>query len=318
MTIQIQTKKLKSFLYYGLFLVPTVLIIIVVIFGFINNMNNTKSIELSNLQLFVQDLAKQKQFYTELVGLNVIEESERHAKLGSGRTVVIELLQEQDYTYEASRDAGLYHSALVYETRAQLSATISGIFSKRMDLYQGSSDHGATEAFYFADPEGNGVELYFDKPLGEVAFDTEGKPIMQSVYIDQSLYIQAHLDVNDSDPVIKIGHIHLKVGNIEKAREFYVDVLNFDIMSQNAQTLFISKDNYHHHLGMNNWESPNAGKRLPLKYGLKSFNINYLDKSLFDNVINNIGTASFEVKKLSETEYSVEDPWRNIIVLKLV
>ncbi len=318
MKIQIQTKKLKSCIYYGLFLIPTIIISILVIFGLINNMNNTKSIELSNLQLYVQDLAKQKQFYTELVGLKVIEESATNVKLGSDTSVVIELIQEAEYTYAPSRDAGLYHSALVYETRAQLASTISGILSKRMDLYQGSSDHGATEAFYFADPEGNGVELYFDKPLSEVAFDSEGKPIMGSVYIDQNLYMQAHLDVNDSEPLIRIGHMHLKVGNIEKAKEFYVDVLNFDVMSQSAQTLFVSKDNYHHHLGMNNWESPNAGKRLPLKYGLKSFNINYLDKSLFDKVISNIESASVVVNKLSETEYSVEDPWRNIIVLKLV
>lgn len=281
------------------------------------SMNTNQSLKLTNLQLYVKDLIAQKVFYRDLVGLVVIQESNTSVRLGTNTEVVIELLKEDSYQFPSTSEAGLYHSALVYKTRPMLAATIANILETRSDLYEGSSDHGATEAFYFHDIEGNGVELYFDKPLSEVTFDETGKPIMGSVYIDEQAYIQTYLEETVTTPEIRIGHIHLKVGSIAEAKSFYVDTLKFDFMIEMPSALFVSKDNYHHHLGMNTWESLRTAKRFGSKYGLKSFKIEYLDNSLSDEVLKSVQESGNKIEQISENSFRTLDPWNNEILLKI-
>ncbi len=318
MTIQIKTSKLRQYGFYILAAIPTIIVAGLLIISIINNMNSKKSIELSTIQLYVSDIDLQREFYTEMVGLETINSADNSVLLGSNGKGVLELIEEPEYTLPSSRSAGLYHSALVFETREMLANAVDRILDSMPQIYQGSSDHGATEAFYFGDPEGNGLELYFDKPLEEVKFDASGKPIMGSVYINEELYIANHLNTVTNKESIKVGHIHFKVGNIEEARKFYVDLLQFDIMSMNPQTLFVSKDNYHHHIGMNIWESANAGRRVPLQLGLKSFAINYIDSELYNSIISVLDEKGVSYIKTSENTYELEDPWRNVAVLKLL
>lgn len=279
-------------------------------------MSTTPSLKLTNLQLYVKDLNSQKEFYTDLVGLGVIQESNTTVKLGTNTEVVIELIKEDSYQFPSTREAGLYHSAFVYKTRPQLAATIANILEIRPDLYEGSSDHGATEAFYFHDLEENGVELYFDKPLSEVSFDESGKPIMRSLYINEQAYVQTHSKETDTVPELRIGHIHLRVGNIAEAKSFYITTLKFDLMIEMPTALFVSRDNYHHHFGMNTWESLGSGKRSGSKYGLKSFKIVYLDKTLFNDVIKSIQENSHSIEQISDSSFLTLDPWGNEIVLE--
>lgn len=282
------------------------------------NTTNTKTISMGAVELNVRNLETMKSFYVNLVGLEVINEEDSFLELGDPGNPIIKLYQSFDYEVPEFNEAGLYHSAIVFSTQSKLAKAVERIITERQDLYQGSADHIATEAFYFADPEGNGVELYYDKPRSEWQYGPDGKPLMGSIYIDEQQYIIQHKNSNDGDNLTNMGHVHLKVGNILEASRFYSQILSLEIINEMPSALFVSKDNYHHHLGMNTWESLGAEKRENEQYGLRSFSINVHDKSYFDKVITNLNENSIAFERIDHHTIKVNDPWNNLIQIEFV
>lgn len=275
------------------------------------------TLSLGAAKLTVQNLVSMQTFYADLVGLEIIEQGSDSVTLGQNKNPVLVLIQKNNFTAPGIRDAGLYHTAIVFSERAKLAQTIERVITNRGDLYQGSSDHIATEAFYFADPEGNGLELYFDKPRSDWQFDQTGKPLMGSTYIDERAYINTYKVGNSQSNFTKMGHMHLKVGSIMQAKRFYVDILNFDIVNESTQTLFVSRDNYHHHIGMNTWQSLGATVRNQNTYGLKSFTIQFHQSDEFTKVINNLKSNNISFVQLNPTKIETQDPWGNLIEIEL-
>lgn len=204
--------------------------------------------------------------------------------------------------------------AIVFETQNGLAEAINRILTKSPQYHQRSADHSVTEAFYFVDPENNGVELYYDRPRDQWIY-VDGKPVMGSTYINEKEYINKYL--NNSNSPTKMGHIHLRIGNIENAKTFYSDILLFDVITQSSNSLFISKDGYHHHLGINTWQSNGAEKRPEDLTGLKSFQIKYYSLDLFKRVLENLRSKNIQVNQISEKSFSTLDPWNNLIYLDL-
>jgi catechol 2,3-dioxygenase len=131
--------------------------------------------------------------------------------------------------------------------------------------FVGSSDHLVSEAFYFTDPEGNGIELYTDRPRAQWGF-VNGEIQMATQYLDPNAYLQRHLtqEVLDAAPGLagRVGHVHLQVGDVAVARQFYIDALGFEPTATNDPgALFASAGGYHHHIAMNVWHSAGAGPR---------------------------------------------------------
>jgi catechol 2,3-dioxygenase len=114
-----------------------------------------------------------------------------------------------------------------------------------------------------------------------------------------------------------MGHIHLKVGDIPQAKQFYEDILLFEEMNNRDDALFISRDRYHHHLGMNTWESAGAGKRIENTYGLRSFEIIYQDQYLYEQVRNNLRKNGSPIEIIPPSSIKTLDPWGNQIILRL-
>lgn len=314
-TIKISTIKRVMYILVGL------LFLILAIIIFMNNKSNqvTKTISMGAVELNVKDLAKLKAFYSELVGLEILEESSDEILLGDGPNEIIKLYQEENYTNAEISEAGLYHSAIVFPTRYSLALAVERVINSSPEVYQGSSDHIATEAFYFTDPEGNGVELYFDKPRSDWKYGADGKPLMGSTYINETDYINQHKNlVESTDQNTTMGHVHLKVGNIIDSKNFYTKILNFDLMNEMPQALFISKDNYHHHIGMNTWESAGSTERQENTYGLRSFTINFHEKNFFDEVLTNLKNDSIDYDEISDKVVKTQDPWNNVIYLKFI
>src|SRR5690606_37036496 len=164
-----------------------------------------------------------------------------------------------------------------FEERSALAAALYRAASSGVGAFTGSADHLVSLAFYFNDPEGNGVELYWDRPRDEWQW-ADGQVAMDSLPLDPNRFIAEYRGAEDepasqAGATATIGHVHLKVGDIPTARAFYVDTLGLEpTMSSWPSALFTAAGGYHHHVGMNIWESRGAGLREP-SLGLDSFEL---------------------------------------------
>src|SRR5690606_38829368 len=159
-------------------------------------------------------------------------------------------------------------TAFLFSEKSDLAASVYSIARKYPNTFTGSSDHFVSEAFYFDDPEGNGVELYWDKARDTWQWNN-GTVNMGTVYLDPNRFLQENLTeagatAATTEGDTTVGHVHLKVGDIKTAKEFYVDTVGFETtIEYGTQALFVSAGGYHHNLGMNTWHSFGADARTP-------------------------------------------------------
>lgn len=220
--------------------------------------------------LRVGDLEKMSDYYSNALAMEPLEESARgsevHRVLGRGTTPLVKLVSTPDLPGVDHTQAGLFHTAFLFEDKASLAATVAHAAQNTNSTFVGSSDHLVSQAFYFTDPEGNGIELYVDRARSEWTHSVDGEVQMDTLYLDPNRFLERHLrqDVlsnTESEPGI-VGHVHLQVGNIPQAREFYVDALGFEpSLSSMPGVLFAAAGGYHHHVAMNTWNSRGAGPR---------------------------------------------------------
>jgi len=248
--------------------------------------------QFGKVSLHVNNLEIMQEFYGDVLGLT--------------SNSVVELLHRPDVLRPESNDAGLYHLAIVHETQAGLGQTLDSVLAKTPHLFHGSADHLVSEAFYLNDPEGNGIEIYFDRPRDTWQWN-DGQVVMATLPLDPRQYIDDHL-TDTQQPDKRIGHVHLKVGDIAQAKEFYVDILGFDITFALPTALFVSRDGYHHHIGLNTWHSLGAGVRGET-FGLASIEMS-LPQQAFDSLQQSLSTSNIEHTKQDHT-LSFSDPWGN-------
>jgi catechol 2,3-dioxygenase len=211
--------------------------------------------------LKVADVEKMLRFYTQGVGLKVISSSPNGYVLGENEPVLF-LEHAPELRQAGEHEAGLFHTAFLFTSEASLAYAVAAVASQYPGSFTGSADHLVSKAFYFDDPEGNGVELYFDRPRDQWQWQN-GEVKMATLALDPNQFLSTHL--TEAGPeVANIGHVHLSVGSIEQAKDFYVNTLGFDITTNYANTaLFVAAGGYHHHMAMNIWRSRGAGKRQP-------------------------------------------------------
>lgn len=223
--------------------------------------------------LLVGDLDAQTAFYRDVVTLQVLSAASGKASgdtvtLGrAGRPLVI-LRHEPSLRHAAAGSAGLFHTAILFETQAALASALFSVAQRAPQTFTGSADHLVSEAFYLTDPEGNGIELYWDRARTEWSW-AHDQVEMATLALDPNAFLQEHLTeaaangAAGADPA-KVGHVHLSVGDVATARAFYVDALGFDSTAALGNTaLFVSAGGYHHHMAMNVWNSRGAGPRMP-------------------------------------------------------
>jgi len=270
-------------------------------------------LEMGMVELNVRDLSRIKNFYIDAVRLEILEEKDNFLILGRGKTSILKLVQTPHLNLPSSGSAGLYHIAIVFPSRSDLAKTLESIFEKYPESFQGSSDHKVSEAFYFTDPEGNGVELYFDKDRSIWEWK-DGKVVMGSAYIDPNEFIINNLKPGDIKENLKMGHVHLRVGDIAKAKDFYVNILGFEITAELPSALFVSAGGYHHHIGMNIWESSDAGMRGET-LGLSNFTVEIGDKNMVEEISKNLKKSGHEYS-LAKDILHTSDLWGNIIIIR--
>lgn len=267
----------------------------------------TQSLTLATSQLFVADIVAMKKFYHDQVGLEVLSTAAQHVVLGHDQTPVIELVSRPKLAMAGTREAGLFHNAVLFETKGALATTVGKLITASPRLFTGTGDHLVSEAFYFNDPEGNGLELYVDRPTNTWQW-RDGQVAMDSLYIDPMAFINNHAAAGAPGDK-KLGHVHLRIGDTVLARRFYVDILGFAATADMGSALFVSVGGYHHHIGLNTWQSAGAGPRTP-SLGLSTITI-YLDH---DDDVSQLASR-LEASSYPFTYYrgivSVSDPWNN-------
>jgi catechol 2,3-dioxygenase len=265
--------------------------------------------------LAVADLDAMTAYYRDAVTLQVLQAAGDRVTLGRGGTAVVILEASRDLKHASARDAGLFHTAILFETREALAAAVYSVASRFPNSFTGSSDHLVSNAFYFTDPEGNGVELYWDRDRSEWSW-VHGSIEMGTVFLDPNAFLQQHLTQEAVEqPMIggaSVGHVHLQVGDIASAQEFYVRRLGFaQTATYGDQAVFVSAGGYHHHMAMNTWNSRGAGPRLPA-LGLARVDIVVPGADDVGELTERLRHHGVQVRDDGRT-VSFDDPWANAI-----
>lgn len=265
--------------------------------------------------LRVGDLSGMTDYYASAFALEPVEERSRgrevHRVLGRGDTPMMRLVHTPDLPGVDPRQAGLFHTAFLFEDQAALAATVLRAARAPRTQFVGSSDHLVSEAFYFTDPEGNGVELYTDRPREQWTRE-RGQIIMGTSYLDPNTYLQRHLteEAFGAGPALagSVGHVHLQVGDVGVARGFYVDALGFEAtLSEYSGALFASAGGYHHHVAMNVWNSRGAGPRAAA-LGLGEVAVAVPAREDLDALVGRLRSAELQYADLGRS-VTVNDPW---------
>lgn len=217
--------------------------------------------QMGAVELLVSDLDLMTSFYQHAVTLDVLDQSGPTTTLGRPGAPILTLRQEKHLPGPDRHGAGLYHTAILFKNEPALASAVASVAQQAPTLFEGSADHFVSEAFYFRDPEGNGLELYRDRPRGQWNIRTDGTIEMGAAALDANAFLRNWYHPDNTAPDGTIGHVHLQVGDITAARHFYVDILGFDITTHIGTALFVSAGGYHHHIGLNTWNSAGAGPR---------------------------------------------------------
>lgn len=271
-------------------------------------------IEMGAVTLWVADLDLMVAYYRDGVGLELLTQESDRAILGFKDREIIVLESKPQMKHAAPHEAGLFHTAILFDSQSALASAVYSVANKYPGTFTGSADHLVSEAFYFNDPEGNGVELYWDRSRSEWSW-AHGSIAMDTIYLDPNQYLKTHLKPELVPSTKKVGHVHLSVGSISAAEEFYVKMLGFEkTLNWGGQALFVSAGKYHHHMAMNTWRSKGAGKR-QLALGLGNVEIQLESEDQLGETRERL-LFHRQDALLADGELRVEDPWGNLIRIR--
>ncbi len=275
---------------------------------------NAAPMRIGTVRLKVRNLDRVATFYTTGLGLSPFESTSGRVKLGNGSAPLLELVGDAALAANDRRQAGLFHTAFLMPSRADLARWLAHAVATRVPL-QGASDHIVSEAIYLADPEGNGIELYSDRPMSSWR-DPSGEIRMATDALDaQALLAAAEGTEWSGFPEAgMIGHVHLQVGDTAQADRFYRDVLGFDIASRYPGASFYGSGGYHHQLAGNIWNSRHAGKRPEGMGGLDTVEIIVRDAADLATIAARAETAGIDINRDAD-RMTLQDPWGTAITL---
>jgi catechol 2,3-dioxygenase len=270
-------------------------------------------------RLIVADLERSVTFYHDTLGFRVLHREGETAALGAGddATPVLELTALAGARPKPSRTTGLYHVAILTPGRDALARSLYHLAVSRYPL-QGASDHIVSEALYLADPDGNGLEIYRDRPR-ENWYDADGQFQMGTLPLDLEKLLEEGATSTDERPWTgldggtRVGHVHLQVSDLVAAVRFYTEGLGFEAMIDMASmgAAFVSTGGYHHHIGLNTWTSRGAPPPPADAAGLRVFEIVVPDGKTLDEVAARL-TALDVPFEITEATIEARDPSGNL------
>ncbi|EUJ40078.1 VOC family protein [Brochothrix campestris] len=242
---------------------------------------------LGTVALNISDLKASISYYTEIIGLTLLSQTEKSAELGlkDNRYPLVRLEQGVE-TESKTTHAGLYHLALLLPTRESLAQFIYNLIINKREI-GGAGDHLYSEAFYFTDPDGNGIEIYADRPYETWDVHEDGliTTATNAVNVNDILK-EIKTPLWEGMPAGTImGHVHLQVSDIEYTKAFYHDLLSFSIKTIIPRALFMSRGLYHHQIGTNNWIGHTLPERPHTESGMLYYTMRFADVSKIVNLL---------------------------------
>ena len=264
-------------------------------------------IYLAEVALNVKDLESQTAFYHQLLGLEIMNQSENQVLLGAGGKPLVRLIKTDDIS-NPKQSYGLYHMALLLPTREDLANVFKHLLDLKIPLV-GGADHGYSEAIYLEDLESNGIELYRDKPVTVWDIREDGRIIG----VTEELSAQAIYELGkELDPFAiasgtSMGHVHLSVKNSREASTFYQDSLGLEDKFTIPHASWIASGDYHHHLAVNEWGGKNLVRRKNGMVGLAYYVVEVENKEFLVNLFTQAQDWQEQLRWISSSEFSVTD-----------
>lgn len=253
---------------------------------------------IQRVDLEVTDLERALWFYRDVVGLEVAEQDGRRADLRSHNGPVMLRLDASAGAPADPTATGLFHTAFRFPRRASLGDALARLIEADLDI--GAGDHLVSEALYVVDPDGNGVELYWDRPEAEWPAPTDEMIVpMVTLPVDLKSLLSDGSGpsfVGDSAPPgTDIGHVHLQVSDIERTTTFYRGVLGLDLVAKLGSAAgFFSSRGYHHNIGANSWRSQGNSARRNGRAGLQRVLFGVTEETNFEGLEQRSGHSRVE------------------------
>jgi catechol 2,3-dioxygenase len=245
------------------------------------------ALRIGAVHLAVSDLTRSVDFYENMLGLPLVSRGGEEAILGPDpRQPLLQLTRLAEPTAAPSRSSGLFHVALLHPSRRDLAHTVLRLAAARWPL-TGASDHGVSEALYLDDPDGLGLEIYADRPREVWPAPDGTDPVrMFTIPLDlRDLLAAGEEQLTERiAPGTVVGHVHLKVADVDRAVGFYRDALGLDLQAHMPSAAFVAAGGYHHHFGLNTWHSRGADPAPPTAPGLRLVELQLSDSGELDSV----------------------------------
>ena len=274
---------------------------------------------MGTVRLTVSDLDRSREFYERAIGLRPSELEDGGVGLGAdGGPPLVELHGDPSAAPLDRSAPGLFHLAILLPTRVDLAVALARLANARIAL-DGASDHLVSEALYLSDPDGNGIEIYRDRPREDWGV-RDGELQMATLPLDLDSVLNELGDRSKLAQRVpadtRIGHVHLQVSDVDEAERFYSGLLGFDVTVRGYPgALFVSAGGYHHHLGLNTWHSAGSPPAVPGAIGLQSFEIVLPTREELDRVLERVRAAGIEVADVPNGSL-IRDPFGNGILLR--
>ena len=280
--------------------------------------HSTHTLQIGAVALAVADLELMADFYRGVLGLNPLGQGSGQVTLGAGDTPLVRLIaQPGGQRYPAA--PGLYHFAILLPDRPSLARILYQLAERGYPL-QGASDHGVSEALYLADPEGNGIELYRDRPAAEWPRDEQGnlEMVTDALNLDR-LILELKGKVEPWRGIAAqtvMGHVHLQVSDVAAARAFYTSIIGLEHQQDYGnQASFLSAGGYHHHVGINSWHSRGSAPRPEDGLGLRYFELVLPEVGMAADMRQRAEQASLAVEQ-QDGGLLVRDPSQNGVMVR--
>ena len=263
------------------------------------------------VELKVTNLENSLTFYQEVVGFKVLEKTATKALLtADGQTALLSIEQPADIIPTQQKTTGLYHFALLLPTREDLGAVLRHFAETNIRI--GAGDHLVSEALYLNDPDGNGIEIYSDRPDTEWTWK-DGYVGMDTLQIDAQSILEAGANTqwNGLPEGTVMGHIHLSVKELVETEKFF-NALGLQVVTPYPGALFMASGKYHHHVGLNTWNGVGASAPAENVVGLKAFTLVFPSTEELNAAIDQLKAIEVEVIQ-EDGIFTTKDPSQNKI-----
>jgi len=275
---------------------------------------------MGTVSLTVSDRARSRAFYEGALGLVARELDDGELVFGvPGEPALVRLHGDPSARTLDRRATGLFHLAILLPSRLDLAHALARLARARWPL-DGVSDHLVSEALYLSDPDGNGIEIYRDRPGDQWRYD-DGQLKMATLPLDLRDLAAELTGAEATQPTAPegtvMGHVHLQVADIPESEAFYHGILGFDVTTRGYPgALFVSAGGYHHHIGLNTWHSAGSGPAAPGSIGLRSYEVWLPDAAELDRVLDRVRAAGLPTEPGGPGVTAVRDPAGNVVHLR--